>query len=384
VQRDPVLDVLRGLCIVSMVVAHLAYGSPLSRGVNVSALVDGASGFFLLSGLVLGMVHQRCAERLPEREGQIRLLRRAGRLYAIHVLLLLAVLLTTHLTGRGPEWSAPGALGGWGEVLLDTFTLRLNPQYFGILSVYVPLLLLSAVVVPLLRRGRTVLVGGLVLGIYLASFTWPAVFTLPETPGVEGFWSWGGWQALFFSGMFLGWHWHGHDLRERLLRTRTVLLSVGALTGLMLLWRLLPAVGMPLPAGVDGEQFRWWLYGKGAMGPMRLIMALLALLVLYAVINAVYERGWSRPPLSVVARIGRKSLDSFIISRLVIVALPLVVVSYDPTSWAAVGLALATLAAGWGWAVWREEMSTFDGGLHRVSLKVRGDGKGWTYAPRTL
>src|SRR4051812_42249003 len=57
--RNRAIDMLRGLCIVSMTTAHLAAGSWPWQVFHVAVLVDGAVGFVLLSGIVLGITQHR-------------------------------------------------------------------------------------------------------------------------------------------------------------------------------------------------------------------------------------------------------------------------------------------------------------------------------------
>jgi hypothetical protein len=61
--RDRAIDVLRGLCIVSMTTAHLAAGSRPWQVFHLGTFVDGAVGFGFLSGLVLGMTQRRTIDR---------------------------------------------------------------------------------------------------------------------------------------------------------------------------------------------------------------------------------------------------------------------------------------------------------------------------------
>ncbi|MTA97652.1 MAG: hypothetical protein F2532_01820, partial [Actinobacteria bacterium] len=52
-KRDRALDVVRGICIISMVIRHMSYGSFLDTGIHAPFWIDGAFGFVFLSGLVL-------------------------------------------------------------------------------------------------------------------------------------------------------------------------------------------------------------------------------------------------------------------------------------------------------------------------------------------
>ncbi|GGI05548.1 OpgC domain-containing protein [Egicoccus halophilus] len=353
--RDVTLDLIRGLCLVSMTLAHLAPGSVPDRVVKAgtTSLFDGASGFFLISGIVLGLVHQRRAATVPLRTVEEASLRRAGLLYVAHVVPLVIALLVAQQVATAAAWTDVARYGGWDGALTAAATLQLNPQYFGILSVYIVLMLLVAALLPLFRAERLWTVAAIVAGVYVAAWLAPVPFTLPEAPGVRGFWSWGGWQALFFVGMLLGWRWERWELRRWLTDRRTVAV-VALVTGALIAFARLLVMDVPVtPGGVVEEELRFALYGKGAMGPLRILVSLGGVALLYAVVQFVTDRGWFAGVRRAVARIGRKALDAFVISRFAIVALPFLPFS-GRSGWIAAGYALLTLVVSWAWAGFRE------------------------------
>ena len=93
------------------------------------------------------------------------------------------------------------------RLAVDALTLRINPHYTSILSLYVVLLLLSIVVVSALahRQVQAVVAGSLAL--YIAGYLWPVVFTFPLYPGIAGAVNWATWQPLFMAGLLVGWYW---------------------------------------------------------------------------------------------------------------------------------------------------------------------------------
>lgn len=86
--RDQTIDLIRGYCIVSMVTGHLA-GFLLLAGIfHVFPKFDGASGFVLLGGLVLGMVERRRVLREGLAAVPTKSVRRLGLIYGAQVALV--------------------------------------------------------------------------------------------------------------------------------------------------------------------------------------------------------------------------------------------------------------------------------------------------------
>src|SRR3954454_9734595 len=85
--RDTAIDALRGACIVSMTTAHLAAGSWPYLFTHSAVFIDGAVGFVLLSGVMVGRTQRRIADRDGLLAGQRKLLRRIGVIYAAHLAL---------------------------------------------------------------------------------------------------------------------------------------------------------------------------------------------------------------------------------------------------------------------------------------------------------
>ena len=105
--------------------------------------------------------------------------------------------------------------------------------------------------------------------------------------------------------------------------------------------------------GHHGSHFVHELTGRRDLGPVRLLLGWVYLAALYPLLR----RGWSWAPTrwarTVLDPVGRRSLDSFLIMTVVLVALP-TVWAYDPRGWAGVGVAAVTLVVAWTWATWRD------------------------------
>ena len=103
--RDRRLDVIRGFCIVSMTIGHLVPSSGLDIWTHPFVWVDGATGFVVCSGIVLGVTQSGGGR------GTRPLLRRAAELHAIHVVLVVAAVAIRSGIGRpslAPELNTVG------------------------------------------------------------------------------------------------------------------------------------------------------------------------------------------------------------------------------------------------------------------------------------
>src|SRR4051812_3578780 len=103
--RDPAFDVLRGLALISMISAHMRnfdLDTIAGRVMHSAHWIDGAFFFVALSGIVTGLVHRRIVERSGVRASAVKLMRRAGFLYLVHLMLALTVL-TTYSVDPAPR-----------------------------------------------------------------------------------------------------------------------------------------------------------------------------------------------------------------------------------------------------------------------------------------
>jgi hypothetical protein len=339
-RREVALDVFRGACVISMTLGHLAPGSLPFEVTHSIPWFDGASGFVLLAGLVLGMVHERRYRTGELSTTYTALAKRTAVLYLNHITLVLLALLTGSLTRAA--WYLPDAQseGGWWEAVGRTLTLRLNPPGIDILSMYLILLVAAAIAIALLSRRSLALLAIVSGSVYIVAQLLPVVTTLPgyaDGP-VSGFNS-GAWQLLFISALVAGWHWEG------LLRT------------VLTRW---PAVACALTLGVmlkvvDGALTREasdWFFNKDNAGPGWLVMAWVVFVVLYWAMSKVPRLVKSRP-FTPLAAIGRRSLDSFVLMTCALILAP-AVIGQVPTMNQAIVAAGCTLCVMYAWALARD------------------------------
>src|SRR3954466_12295813 len=196
-----------------MVITHTSLHSMLHKVTHAALWIDGATGFVLLAGLVIGMVQARAA---TTGQGLTKLARRTVLVYAAHVGLVGLALVCAPWNRMAPQSPPPAAqLGGWPSAVWQAMTLRINPIGIYILSMYVVLFAVAAVAVVLLRRGHPWVVATASAAVYvIALSTPPAWATLPGSPGVESSFDLAGWQALFVSGLLVGWYWRRKGVAE--------------------------------------------------------------------------------------------------------------------------------------------------------------------------
>ena len=263
-----------------MVVDHIAGPSKLYliTGGN-HFYTSAAEGFIFLSGLTVGLVYRRVAERQGLATAIRRLLGRAWTLY------VLAVGLTLVMLPFSEVLRLPWAVGIEETTPLQIVwaILSLHQTYYlvDVLALYVLLILAAPLALFLLCEGRTLSV---LLGSWLiwAGFQFfPQQTELPWTTAGNNLFYLSAWQALFFTAMVIGYH--RQQLRAFVPATRRLplLVATGAgFVGLILLYSnqsaflqaiqsiLADVPGLPAWSVADLEDA---LFAKGAVGAGRVL-----------------------------------------------------------------------------------------------------------------
>ncbi len=203
--RDLRIDLLRGLAVLAMVVDHLAGPSRLYviTGGN-RFYTSAAEGFIFLSGLTVGLVYRRIAERQGLPTAIRRLVERAWTLYVLAIALTLVMLPVSEVLklpwAFGVEESSPL------QVVWAIISLHQTYYLVDVLTLYVLLMLAAPLALFLLCEGRTWIV---LLGSWLiwAGFqVFPQQSDLPWPIAGNNLFYLSAWQALFFTAMVLGYH----------------------------------------------------------------------------------------------------------------------------------------------------------------------------------
>ncbi|MFS0703550.1 OpgC domain-containing protein [Cellulomonas sp. 179-A 9B4 NHS] len=327
--RLAAIDVVRGFCIVSMVTGHLAPQSTVSYALHQVPAFDGASGFVLLSGLVLGIVQSRRLTTHGLAAVERKSARRIGVIYVAQVSLgLLALAVAAVATTEHRNVHPAGT--STAEAVWRVLTLQAAPPAGSVLRLYVVLLALAMLAYVLLARGRWVAVLAGSAALYGVGYLVPQVTSFRSYSGELGA-NWATWQLLLVVALVVGWHWAPARIGERLLARP---LLVTAVTGAL------------VAAAWAGERVAPALYDKTMFGPARVLNAFAVVTLLFVVVSRLLEvlpRAAFRP----IEVIGTRSLDSYVIQAGVAVVVPSFVVGWTDV---ALGVALATLALCWGWA----------------------------------
>ena len=363
--RDPRFDLLRGLCVIAMVIAGLGGDSWL-------AVATGAQGFFLsaaevfvvIAGYVLGLTASR--ETLG---GAVRhLLTRVWLLYRFAVgITLLGTLLAA--SGRVQLWtpfSTAAAYDGRPDALIvAALTLARNAYGAEYLALYVVLLLVAPLALLVYAEGRGWLVPLVSVALYLAAQLYPETLALPFATGV----SLAAWQFLFFGGLTLGYYREALGafaaLHARLWGLYAALVSVAAIGGIVCWQRGILPLWLFDPHGLEVARLD--------LTPRRLVVVALYLQAL------VLLTTWLWVPLRAtlgwfVLSLGRNALWVYLLF------LPLAALFRTAPEFASLdrtGLTVAHLLALtvlWGMVRLRDWLN---GAAYRGALPATGGWRGW-------
>ena len=293
-----------------MTFEHLAPESIVNRVLHAPVAFDGASGFIMMSGLVLGIV-QRSRSRRAGGGAVVRsLLKRAMQLYAIQAAVVAVALVLGTIGSASPWLPRADSYANVLDIVIAVAALQVNPQNLDILSLYVLLLLLAAACAGLLEHGGWRLVLVLSGVLYVVGSFLPAWTSLHGSPDHLAFFNWGTWQVLFIGAFVGGWHWRGCALDQVILGWKAVL------TASVVVVLLTSAAVLAAAMGEPAVRLWFSLSSKGQTGPVRLLMAVAVFVVAYAAVTAASRR-WRVLGASPVARLGRYSLRSFVLLTLV-------------------------------------------------------------------
>jgi len=337
-KRDLRGDMLRGIALVMMVVAH----TELLSLVNIFTwerfgLTTGAEGFVILSGFMLGMLNRQRLQKEVLLTVSWTLWRRAGKIYLVNLTIIGLMLLlsripyvntfeVTHFVDRysGTVWSlfptTPQIKETWFNIILY---LQIGPHQTQILGLYICLLLLSPLFLALLKGRRA---GWLLLASlagYVSYHLWPTRLTVAE---FEFAFPLLAWQFIYVLGMCCGWY---KDELMSLARTPGgyIVMGIMVIYALVMMFVAQNHTNPFMPSFlllhvIPPADFNWFYYhlaSKNALGPCRVLNDFSLMLLVYLVLTFCWrplERalGWFLIPL------GQHSLYTFILHVFVVMA----------------------------------------------------------------
>ena len=340
---------VRGICIISMVIRHMSYGSFLDTGIHAPFWIDGAFGFVFLSGLVLGMMERRALQTT----GQVRyrkLIDRAELLFLINFGLLALALIVGQNAAPAADLPRASSFDGWWSSLWLAATLQLPARHLDILPMYVVLLVASTGAFALLRRGKLAALAALSCGVYLLALQWPSLTVLPALQESQAGFNWGAWQFPFVIAAIVGWNWEQWRLRDTLLTKAALYISAGTFVTLSVLAQLLGRFNLTPGAPMRAWASDW--FDKYNIGPGRIIFGFAAMVLAYWITTWLLDRQFLTPVLNFLETLGARSLDSFVILCIAVILIPAAAPYSRAGLWGNFA-SLIVISLCWGWARFR-------------------------------
>lgn len=201
-ERILAFDLLRGYFLFVILLNHLEFypnGLDFLTGRGF-LYVSTAEGFFVVSGLVLGIVRGRKLINQPLRVVTKLLWKRALQLYATSIVLTLIFTLigSFFITNPGLKFGIYSDIHNWGKLIWDTVTLAYSYGWADFLRLYALFIFFAPVAMWLLRNGKWYIMMLISFGVWAL---YPYIHG--DTTLSQPF----SWQLIFFSGLAIGFYW---------------------------------------------------------------------------------------------------------------------------------------------------------------------------------
>lgn len=204
--RIVALDLLRGYFLVSIILNHLQwYPNGLDWvAVRGSSFVTAAEGFFLISGILLGLIRGRKLIDKPFRIPATLMLNRGVKLYITSVVLMLLFTLVgwLFLDNVGLKAGIRPIDQPIHEILFGAFSLQYLYGWADFLRLYAIFIIMGPFALWLLRKGKWYLLMAGSIGLWSL---YP--FALEHTNHTSEILMPLSWQLIFFAGLTIGFHW---------------------------------------------------------------------------------------------------------------------------------------------------------------------------------
>lgn len=201
-ERILAFDLLRGYFLAVILFNHLQFypsGLDFLTGRGI-LYVSTAEGFFVVSGIVLGIVRGRKLLDQPFKVAARLLWKRSFQLYITSIILtlLFTVIGQFFLDNPGLKSGIYTGWANWPQLLWETFTLHYTYGWADFLRLYAIFIFFAPVALWLLRKGMWYVVA-------LVSFALWTLYPLLEsdTMVARPF----SWQFIFFLGFIIGFYW---------------------------------------------------------------------------------------------------------------------------------------------------------------------------------
>lgn len=200
--RIATFDLLRGYFLIVILCNHLDLYPNLFAPVTGEGIlyVSSAEGFFLISGIVLGIVRGRKLIHRPFSEPAGKLLKRSLQLYVTSIVLTLAFTLVAWLFSNldGIKYGVFTPRGDILGLIWSTVTYQYTYGWADFLRHYALFIFVSPLALWLLRKGQwvAVLVASAAVWYLFPLSTATSYMSQPIS-----------WQFIFFSGFVIGFYW---------------------------------------------------------------------------------------------------------------------------------------------------------------------------------
>ncbi|MGV9001477.1 MAG: OpgC domain-containing protein [Candidatus Saccharimonadaceae bacterium] len=201
-KRILTFDLLRGYFLCVILFNHLEYyPSGLGWITGKGFLyVSTAEGFFLVSGIVLGIVRGRKLLNQPFKVAAKLLWKRALQLYVTSIVLsfLFTFIGQLFIGNPGLKYGIYTDWNNWWELLWHTINLSYSYGWADFLRLYAIFLFFAPIALWLLRKGWWYAL------VLISAIVWSLYPLLPDDPIIAQPFSW---QFIFFSGLVVGYYW---------------------------------------------------------------------------------------------------------------------------------------------------------------------------------
>lgn len=201
--RITTLDLLRGYFLLVILLNHLHYYPSGLEWITGGSILytSTAEGFFLISGIVLGIVRGRKLLDKPFKLAASLLVKRSVQLYLTSIVLVILFTLIGWLfmDNVGLKYGIYQPVGDIWGLIWKTVTFQYLYGWADYLRLYAIFILLSPIALWLLRKGLWYIV------LLISVIVWSFYTASPFPPGEysQQF----SWQLIFFVGFILGFHW---------------------------------------------------------------------------------------------------------------------------------------------------------------------------------
>ncbi len=329
--RIDLFDLLRGYFVFVIVIDHLERWPGVFDWVSGQGRLwaSAAEGFFIVSGIMIGLIRGRKEIDEPLWSITKKLWQRGLQLYLWAVLLSLLFSVWGYLWPNETAYMPPGLLNFQGEAtvwnfLFRTFILEHSYGWAGFLKFYAIYIALAPIAIWLLRKK--------LWWILLSVSTLLWVYGLNQDN-----W-WFSWQLLFYGGAILGFYvpeirgwWENRPRLDRQLLT-SLLLSVSAAIVVLSVffvhgWNLVKPTDNPFMSYQEYDTLRRIIdpyFDRVSLQPLRLITALLwfgSLVILFSHFQSFIKKwfGW------LLMTYGQNSLYVYILHGIAVFAIDLLI-----------------------------------------------------------